>query len=99
MNPRRRTSALSSALGTVLGLALVVVTTGVRADAIGPCPDGEHVVMNPSSPGAMHHGGFHCEPDPGRCSVAAPGAARAPAGAWAGALALLGVSIAARRRR
>jgi MYXO-CTERM domain-containing protein len=36
-----------------------------RADAIGPCGARERVVMNPTSPGAMHHGGFHCEPDPG----------------------------------
>jgi hypothetical protein len=41
------------------------------ADAIGPCPDGQQVVVNPTPEGSMHHGGFHCEPDPNasRCSA------------------------------
>ncbi len=67
-----------------------------RADAIGPCPVGQHAVTNPTPPGAMHHGGFHCESD---CSVSAPGAARGPIGMVGSLAALLGLGLATRTRR
>ena len=83
-----------------LGLVAITLTSmgsTASADAIGPCPDGQRVVTNPTSPGAMHHGGFHCEPDPSasRCS-ALPGSDDSP-------LAALGVfgsvALIATRRR
>jgi hypothetical protein len=54
-------------IARVLGLLIAALTLGglvasARADAIGPCGPGERVVMNATAPGAMHHGGFHCEP-------------------------------------
>lgn len=34
------------------------------ADAMPSCPPGQKLVVNPTPPGAMHHGGGHCEKDP-----------------------------------
>ena len=81
-----------------LVLALALVPSVASADAIGPCPDGQRVVTNPTPEGSMHHGGFHCEPDPSasRCS-ALPGTQAS--GALALALAALaGLALASRRR-
>lgn len=87
-----------AARGSILGIALadVLFAAGARADAIGPCPAGQHAVTNPTPPGAMHHGGFRCESD---CSVLAPGAARSPVGVVGSLAVLLGLGLAARRRR
>jgi hypothetical protein len=86
--------AAASLIALVLGLA----PRSVSADAIGPCPDGETVVTNPTPAGAMHHGGFHCEPDPNasRCS-ALPGA-RAESSLALVLLGIAGVALASRRR-
>ncbi len=49
-----------------IAASILVVLLGcvgsARADAIGPCPPGQDVVMNETEPGAMHHGGYHCVP-------------------------------------
>ena len=84
-------------LGSLL-LALGLAATA-SADAIGPCPDGQIVVVNPTPAGAMHHGGFHCEPDPNasRCS-ALPGA-RSESTTGFVIVGLAGLAIASRRRR
>lgn len=77
-----------------LGLA-----TPALADSIGPCPDGQIVVVNPTPAGAMHHGGFHCEPDPNasRCS-ALPGVGGASSLAFV-MTGVAGLVLASRRRR
>ncbi|MBN8609885.1 MAG: hypothetical protein J0L92_04845 [Deltaproteobacteria bacterium] len=77
-----------------LGLAATA-----SADAIGPCPDGQIVVVNPTPAGAMHHGGFHCEPDPNasRCS-ALPGV-RTESTSSLVIVGLAGLAVASRRRR
>jgi MYXO-CTERM domain-containing protein len=82
----------------VLVLALGLVPRVASADSIGPCPDGQRIVENPTPPGSMHHGGFHCEPDPNasRCS-ALPGVESEGALALAG-LGLAALVIALRRR-
>ena len=74
----------------VLALSLGLVTGVASADAIGPCPDGQRVVVNQTPEGSMHHGGFHCEPDPNasRCSTL-------PGVESEGALALAGLGLAA----
>ncbi len=58
--PRSISRALCALLvaSATLGLA-----AAARADVISSCGPGEHPVGNPTSPGAMHHGGFHCAPD------------------------------------
>jgi hypothetical protein len=57
-----------------LGLALVLaVPILAHADAIGGCPQGQIWRSNPTSPGAMHHGGGACIPDPSAshgCAIA-----------------------------
>jgi hypothetical protein len=81
-----------------LGLATVLVPSVALADSIGPCPEGQQVVVNPTPEGSMHHGGFHCEPDPNasRCSTV-PGVRGEGALALAG-LGLAALVLAARRR-
>jgi hypothetical protein len=54
-----------------LPLCLLLVTSPAGADAIGPCPEGQIVVPNPSTPGSGHHGGFHCDPDPDASALGA----------------------------
>ncbi|MFO0681994.1 MAG: hypothetical protein U0234_08085 [Sandaracinus sp.] len=62
----------------VLALALGSVQLA-HADSMPTCPPGEHWVSNPTQPGAMHHGGFHCEPDaPPPSTVAPPPSTVAP---------------------
>jgi hypothetical protein len=79
---------LAATLALVLAVGLVPRLAS--ADAIGPCPDGQQVVVNPTPAGSMHHGGFHCEPDPNasRCSTV-------PGVRGEGALALAGLGLAA----
>lgn len=86
-------------LVAVAALSTLWVASIASADAIGPCPDGQVVVTNPASPGSMHHGGFHCEPDPNasRCG-ASPGRGDGP-GAALVALAALGLAATRRRAR
>ncbi len=79
----------------VLLVSLLVLSGTARADSIGPCPDGQEVVMNPTEPGADHHGGYHCEGGGGGCSVSSGGTS---ASAWALAALVLGASAIVRRR-
>jgi hypothetical protein len=78
--------------GLALAALVVMVSATAHADSIGPCPPGEHVVMNPTQPGAMHHGGFHCEPGaetpPATAAPAAAPATAAPAASSGCAIAL-----------
>ncbi len=79
-----------------LVLALASISSIASADAIGgPCPSGQIYRANPVQPGAMHHGGGQCVPDPSasHCS-AAPGRAHGPSLS----LALLGLAVAVGRR-
>jgi len=69
--------------------SLLLVTSPALADSIGPCPEGQVVVMNPTEEGAMHHSGFHCDPDPNASHCSASPAADG------GALALVSVAIVA----
>lgn len=82
----------------MLALSLGLVTGVASADSIGPCPDGQRVVVNPTPEDSLHHGGFHCEPDPNasRCS-ALPGVESEGALALAG-LGLAALVLATRRR-
>lgn len=88
---------LANARAAALCALFVATSSDARADAIGPCPDGEEVVMNPSTPGSMHHGGFHCERR-GGCSIAAPSAGRVPSAVGAASLGLVALALATRRR-
>jgi cysteine sulfinate desulfinase/cysteine desulfurase-like protein len=46
-------------------IAIWLIAASASADAIGgPCPSGQIWQSNPVSPGAMHHGGGQCVPDP-----------------------------------
>lgn len=48
----------------LLSLVLVAISCSIaRADVIPSCPPGQHLVMNPVAPGAMHHGGGGCVAD------------------------------------
>ena len=51
----------------VLALPCVALALPCRAlaDSLPACGPGTHMVANPTPPGSMHHGGAHCEPDPG----------------------------------
>ena len=84
-------TVLRSAL---LAVCLAAATASVaRADAMPGCAQGEHLQVNPTPPGSMHHGGGQCVPDASsgsHCSVVAPGAHTA----LAGMLALVGVTAA-----
>jgi hypothetical protein len=57
----------------LLALTLVLGSAALAsADSIGgPCPSGQIYQANPTAPGAMHHGGGQCVPDPNAraCSV------------------------------
>jgi MYXO-CTERM domain-containing protein len=84
--------ALASAC---LVLALASPTLAY-ADAIGGCPQGQMWQGNPTPPGAMHHGGGTCVPDPSASHGCAVSPARSAAPL---ALAMLaGLAIAMRRR-
>lgn len=50
----------------LLALAALVLTLAshASADVIGGCPAGQIWQGNPVPPGAMHHGGGQCVPDP-----------------------------------
>ncbi|MFO0685201.1 MAG: hypothetical protein U0234_24285 [Sandaracinus sp.] len=83
----------------IFTLALAVGSTApAAADAIGgPCPSGQVYQANPTQPGAMHHSGGQCVPDPSASHCAAhPGHARAHAAAIALGAAVL---LAGRRSR
>jgi hypothetical protein len=54
---------LRSALSLSVLACALAVTSGAHADSLPMCPPGTRMVANPTPPGAMHHGGAHCEPD------------------------------------
>jgi MYXO-CTERM domain-containing protein len=78
-------------------LALLLVASPAAADSIGPCPDGQMVVVNPATPGSGHHGGFHCEPDPNASHCSATPLSSDGSGGL-GALAFAALVLARRRR-
>lgn len=81
-----------------LGCSLVLLSSApVRGDSIGPCPEGELVVVNPTEPDSMHHGGFHCEPDPNASHGCSASSARSSHAALAWLVAI-GLGAAWRRR-
>lgn len=47
-----------------LAALVLALASHASADAIGGCPEGQIWQGNPTSPGAMHHGGGQCVPDP-----------------------------------
>lgn len=64
----------------LLAIALLA-PSGALADALPDCPPGTHMVMNPTPPGAMHHGGGGCVPDAPPTDPAPPAEPAPPAAA------------------
>lgn len=54
---------MSSTAGAWLVALCLFLPAAARADALPSCPPGTHMVMSPTPPGAMHHGGGGCVPD------------------------------------
>ncbi len=78
---------IRSALSLSLVALALTFAPEVRADSLPSCPAGTHMVMNPTPPGAMHHGGGYCEPDgaspnpvPTEAPIEAPSRPEAPVG-------------------
>jgi hypothetical protein len=80
----------------VLAALVLALASPASADAIGGCPEGQIWQGNPTTPGAMHHGGGQCVPDPSAshgCAVGLGGSHAAASLVGAAALTIL------RRRR